>query len=107
MLLQLIAVLQCSITQGGKHVCKFFSIPALGFHLTCILFAGLVHLSLLYLYPNTLKQYFTHAFQLECASGCFLRLKNQVSVGIIVVDRLVLFIFYRQGLSTHIIGYIL
>ncbi|KAJ6867783.1 hypothetical protein NC652_038853 [Populus alba x Populus x berolinensis] len=26
-----------------------------------------------------LKQFFTYVFQLECASGCFLRLKNQVS----------------------------
>ena len=106
MLLRLIAVSQCSITLGGKHVCKFFAIVALVFHLTCIFFAGLVHLSLLYLYPNMLKQFFTYVFQLECASGCFLRLKNQVSVGIIAVDNLVSFIFHRLGLSTHIIVYI-
>lgn len=65
-----------------------FSGIDLFFHLTCLLFAGLVHLNLLYLFPNMLKQYFTHVFQLGCASGCFLRLKNQVSVGIMVVDSL-------------------
>jgi hypothetical protein len=47
---------------------------------------GLVRLSLLYPFQNMLKLYFTHVYQLGCDSECFLRLKNQVSEGNIVVN---------------------
>lgn len=47
---------------------------------------GLVRLSLLYPFQNMLKLYITLVYQLECDSGCFLRLKNQVSEGNIVVN---------------------
>lgn len=60
----------------------FYSFQFLHFLLLIrLLCPGLVHLSLSYPYQNTLKQYFTHVFQLGCDFGCFLRLKSQVSEG--------------------------
>lgn len=64
----------------------FFEYTFFLFLLIFIISPGLVHLSLWYPSQSMLKPFFTHVFQLECASVCYLRLKNQVSVGIMVVD---------------------
>lgn len=47
---------------------------------------GPVRLSLLFPFQSMLKLYFTHVYQLGCVSGCFLRLKSQVSEGDIVCN---------------------
>lgn len=86
MRLQLIAVLLYFTIQGDKKS-RFFvlSNSYISFLLICLWCPGLVHLSLSYPYQNTLKQYFTHVFQLGCDFGCFLRLKSQVSEGNIAI----------------------
>lgn len=54
--------------------------------LALLSYTGLVHLSLSYPFQNMLKLYFTHEYQLGCASGCSLRLKSQVSEGKLVLN---------------------
>lgn len=45
--------------------------------------SGLAHLNLSYHWPSMLKQSIIHVFLLACAFGCCLKLKNQVSVGML------------------------
>lgn len=43
--------------------------------------AGQVQQNLLYPFRNTSRLFFTRGYQLGCDSGCYLRLRNQVSAG--------------------------
>lgn len=89
MLLQQIAVLLSSIIQGCNSV-EIFIFSNFGenhdFSDRYFLMAGLVHRSLLYLFRSISKLFTIHVFQLVCVSGCYLRLKSQVSAGMLAFN---------------------